>query len=327
MRWFRENFPEELQKFDEELTRAAGLPYGDTMTPPGYKPPLRLPPRGEQSARSELSAVPTRSSSPTACFASPWRVLEGRCPGIHRQPEQRSHPSTEGRPTTSSGSIPTPRKWSSRPFREGYRHDQTPEPPEVAMPVMNEQVRKARAERLLQLREEGMSPAAAWRVVDSDSKATDSSAAERTRSEIRRYRERYCVVDAPGESDGLEGGEAGGPNGSALNGAAAEVAEDVAAKPAKRCAGVAGRPCGKEISGRSPRCDDCRKEHGRLRKQRNNRNDHRRHGEERKELGIKKRQEEEERHREEERRRLQDEEAKRQAAALGSRTRGRVETH
>ena len=192
----------------------------------------------------------------------------------------------------------------------------TPEPPEVAMPVMNEQVRKARAERLLQLREEGMSPAAAWRVVDSDSKATDSSAAERTRSEIRRYRERYCVVDAPGESDGLEGGEAGGPNGSALNGAAAEVAEDVAAKPAKRCAGVAGRPCGKEISGRSPRCDDCRKEHGRLRKQRNNRNDHRRHGEERKELGIKKRQEEEERHREEERRRLQDEEAKRQAAAL-----------
>ena len=136
------------------------------------------------------------------------------------------------------------------------------------MPVMSEQVRKARAERLLQLREEGMSPAAAWRVVDSDSKATDSSAAERTRSEIRRYRERYCVVDAPGESDGLEGGEAGGPNGSALNGAAAEVAEDVAAKPAKRCAGVAGRPCGKEISGRSPRCDDCRKEHGRLRKQR-----------------------------------------------------------
>ena len=184
------------------------------------------------------------------------------------------------------------------------------------MPVMNEQVRKARAESLLQLREEGMSPAAAWRVVDSDSKATDSSAAERTRSEIRRYRERYCVVDAPGESDGLEGGEAGGPNGAALNGAAAEVAEDVAAKPAKRCAGVAGGPCGKEISGRSPRCDDCRKEHGRLRKQRNNRNDHRRHGEERKELGIKKLQEEEERHREEERRRLQDEEAKRQAAAL-----------
>ena len=120
------------------------------------------------------------------------------------------------------------------------------------MPVMSEQVHKARAERLLQLRfEERMRPTAAWRVVSPNSKAADSSAVERTRSEIRRYRERYCVVDAPGESDGLEGGEAGGPNGSALNGAAAEVAEDVAAKPAKRCAGVAGRPCGKEIGSRT----------------------------------------------------------------------------
>ena len=46
MRWFRENFPDELQKFDEELTRAAGLPYGAKMTLPGYKPLRRLPPRG-----------------------------------------------------------------------------------------------------------------------------------------------------------------------------------------------------------------------------------------------------------------------------------------
>ena len=46
IQWFHENFPEELQKFDEELTRAAGLPYGDTMTPRDYKPPRRLPPRG-----------------------------------------------------------------------------------------------------------------------------------------------------------------------------------------------------------------------------------------------------------------------------------------
>ena len=185
------------------------------------------------------------------------------------------------------------------------------------MPVMDEQVRKERAERLLQLRSEGTSPATAWRVVDPDSKAKDSRAAEQTRREIRWYRKRYGVTDAPGEDGGLEGGEAGGPNGAAPNGASADVTED-AAKPAKRCAGVADRPCGKEISGRSPRCDDCRKEHTRLRRQGENRNDHRRHGEERKERDIRKRQEEEERRLAEEQQRRQDEEAKRQADALAA---------
>lgn len=156
------------------------------------------------------------------------------------------------------------------------------------MPWMDEQVRKERAERLLQLRfEEGMSPTAAWHAVEPDSKAKDP--AELCRREIRWYRKKHCVVDAPGENGGLEGGDAGGPNGASHNGAAAEVAEDVATKPAKRCAGVEGQPCGKEISGRSQRCDDCRKEHERRRKQRNNRNDHRRHGEERKERELRKR--------------------------------------
>ena len=46
LRWFQENFPEELQRFDEERIRAIGLPYGDTMTPRGYKPPRRRLPRG-----------------------------------------------------------------------------------------------------------------------------------------------------------------------------------------------------------------------------------------------------------------------------------------
>ena len=78
MRWFRENFPEELQKFDEELTRAAGLPYGDTMTPPGYKPPLRLPPRG-RTKREKRTISRAYSIIITYCvFRFPleecWRV-------------------------------------------------------------------------------------------------------------------------------------------------------------------------------------------------------------------------------------------------------------
>ena len=133
------------------------------------------------------------------------------------------------------------------------------------MPVMSEQVRKARAEKLLQLRfEEGMSPSAAWLEVKRDSKAKAANPAELCRREIKWYREEYCVVDAPGEDDEPEDGEADGPNGAPLNGAPAEVTGDVAAEPAKatkpvkRCTGVEDRPCGKKISGRSPRCDDCR---------------------------------------------------------------------
>ena len=188
------------------------------------------------------------------------------------------------------------------------------------MPRMDEQVRKARAERLLQLRfEEGMSPADAWRVVDPDSTAKDSRAAEQTRREIREYRKKYCVVD--------ESGEDGGPNGAALNGTAAEVTGGVATKPPKRCIGVeGGPPCDKEISGRSPRCEDCRKEHERLRTQRNNRNNNRRHKEKYKEHGLWKRlatalrchlarlQEEEERCRQEAEKRRQEEEKEAQEA-------------
>ena len=142
------------------------------------------------------------------------------------------------------------------------------------MPVMKEQVRKERTEKLIQLLAEGMRPADAWRVVDPKSKAKGKSAADQTRRDIGWYRERYCVTDS-----------SAGPNGSngaaSLNGAPAEITGDVAAKPVKRCLGVEGRPCEKKITGRSPRCDDCRKEHERLRRQRNNRNDHRRHGEKR----------------------------------------------
>lgn len=177
------------------------------------------------------------------------------------------------------------------------------------MPVMNEQVRKERTEKLIQLLAEGMSPADAWRVVDPKSKAKGKSAADQTRRDIGWYRERYCVTDS-----------SAGPNGSngaaSLNGAHAEVTEDVAAKPTrptkpvKRCLGVEDKPCEKEITGRSPRCDECRKEHTRLRRQGENRNDHRRHGERRKE--------EEKERQAAERRRLQEEqeEQERQAAEL-----------
>jgi hypothetical protein len=44
--WFKKNFPEEMQKWGEEQTRAAGLPYGGTFTPRGWQPPRRRPPRG-----------------------------------------------------------------------------------------------------------------------------------------------------------------------------------------------------------------------------------------------------------------------------------------
>ena len=200
------------------------------------------------------------------------------------------------------------------------------------MPVMDERVRKARAERLLQLRAEGVSPAGAWLEVKPNYKGSEKSAADLTRREIGRYRKRYGVVDAPGEDGEPEDDEAGGPNGAAPNGAGAEVTGDVAAKPAKAtkpvklCLGVEDRPCGKEITGRSPRCDDCRKEHGKLKKKAQNQGSHRRNKEARKERRIgrqeaksrqqkeKERQEAERRRKEEERRRQQQEERERQEA-------------
>ena len=148
------------------------------------------------------------------------------------------------------------------------------------MPVMDEQMRKERAKRLLQLRfEEGMSPADAWHVVDPASKAKDSGAAELTRREIRwlRDRERRWAEALKEDRDGLE---AGGLNGALPNGTSAEVTRAAAVK---RCAGVAGRPCEKEITGRSPRCEDCRKEHTRRRRQVENRNSHLRNKEAREE--------------------------------------------
>ena len=136
------------------------------------------------------------------------------------------------------------------------------------MPVMAEQLRKERAERMWQLRfEEGLSPADVWRAVKPDNKAKDP--AELYRREIRWHRKNYGVVDAPEESR-----VASGPNlaSLAVGGMSVEVTGDTAVKPMKRCAGVADIPCGKETSGRSPRCDDCREEHERLRRQGNNRN-------------------------------------------------------
>ena len=154
------------------------------------------------------------------------------------------------------------------------------------MPVMDEQVRKERAERLLQLRfEEGLSAADAWCVVAPHNTVKDSTAAEQTRREIRRYRNRYCVVDAPGEDGGPEGGEAGGPNGASPNGTSAEVTGAAAAKPTKRvkrCLGAGDEPCGKEITGRSPRCEPCRAEHERLKRQVQNRDSNLRNKEARK---------------------------------------------
>ena len=140
------------------------------------------------------------------------------------------------------------------------------------MPVMDESLRKERAERMWQLRfEEGLSPADVWRAVKPDNKAKDP--AELYRREIRWHRKTYGVVDAPEESRVvLEGDEASDLASLAVGGPSVEVTGDTAVKPVKWCAGVADTPCGKEISGRSPRCDDCRKEHERLRRHGNNRN-------------------------------------------------------
>lgn len=205
-------------------------------------------------------------------------------------------------------------------------------------PRIEEQARKERAERLLQLRDEGVRPAAAWREVDPDYKGKDSSAAEQTRRAIREYRKKYCVVDEPGEDGGPESGAADGSDGASLNGTAAEVTGDAATKPAKLCIGVeGGPPCGKEVSGRSPRCEDCRAEHERLRKQRNNRNNNRRHKEEYKERALWKRlvaalcchlarlQEEEERCRQEAEKRRQKEEKEAQEAERRRREKVRAE--
>lgn len=193
-------------------------------------------------------------------------------------------------------------------------------PPRIA-----EQVRKARAERLLQLRSEGMSPGDAWNEVKPGNKAKDP--AEMCRRAIREYRKKYCVVDEPGEDGGPESGAAGGLAGASLNGTAAEVTGDAATGPAKLCIGIeGGPPCGKKVSGRSPRCEDCRAEHERLRKQRNNRNNNRRHKEEYKERALWKRlvaalcchlarlQEKEERCRQEAEKRRQKEEQEAQEA-------------
>ena len=203
-------------------------------------------------------------------------------------------------------------------------------------PRIEEQARKARAERLLQLRSEGMSPGDAWNEVKPGNKAKDP--AEMCRREIREYRKKYCVVDEPGEDGGLESGAAGGPDGASLNGTAAEVPWDAATKPAKLCIGVeGGPPCSKEVSGRSPRCEDCRAEHERLRKQRNNRNNNRRHKEEYKERALWKRlvaalcchlarlQEEEERCRQEAEKRRQKEEKEAQEAERRRREKARAE--
>ena len=136
------------------------------------------------------------------------------------------------------------------------------------MPVMSEQVRKARAERLLQLRfEEGMSPTAAWRVVSPNSKAADSRAAELCRREIRWHRKKYGSVDVPEESRVVRQGDEAGDQASAST-------RDAAVKPAKRCAGVEDHPCGKEIPARFTRCKECGKEHDRLRRKVDNRNYH-----------------------------------------------------
>ena len=184
-----------------------------------------------------------------------------------------------------------------------------PEPPEVAMPVMNEQVRKARAERLLQLRfEEGMRPTAAWRVVSPNSKAADSRAAELCRREIRRYRKKYGSVDVPGESRVVPKGAEAGDQASASTG-------DAAVKPAKRCVGVEDQPCGKEIPAQFTRCDDCGKEHTRLRRQVENRNAHLRSLAREREAEKKKR-EEEARQREEEKRQREEEKQRQEAEAL-----------
>jgi hypothetical protein len=198
------------------------------------------------------------------------------------------------------------------------------------MPVMDEQVRKERAEKLQQLRSEGVRPADAWHQVAPESKAANSRAAELTRREIRRYRERYGATAAPEEQPAPGGGEVGGLNGASPNGTAAEVTtEDAAAKPAgpsKLCAGVEGKPpCGKEITGRSPRCDDCRTEHERLRKQRNNRNDYRRHGVDRKERAVLRELAEEERQRQEAERKAEEERQRQEAERKAEEERQRRE--
>lgn len=123
------------------------------------------------------------------------------------------------------------------------------------MPVMSDQVREARAERLLALRfEEEMSPSAAWRKVRPTSKAGDIQAAELTRRDIRWLQSRRETADDDA------------PAVTAATAAKVALTEGAAAAlPKKRCVGVEDdNPCGRAISRRRTRCVACSTERRRI---------------------------------------------------------------
>ena len=106
---------------------------------------------------------------------------------------------------------------------------------------LTERQRLQRAHALVVHRAAGCPPAAAWRKANTGSKASEKSAAEMCRREVH-WLERWMAEhpDVP-----VPAGDWRGPS-------------------AKRCIGVADRPCGQEISRRRKRCEACAAEQRRL---------------------------------------------------------------
>ncbi len=137
-----------------------------------------------------------------------------------------------------------------------------------------------------------MGPAAAWRLANPDSTANDDSAAQLYRRELRWLRDTRAIL-GPGGEDLLLSALAGTP--SATSDQEQEPAPEAERKaesdaaPAlqkyrpKECRGVADRACAKVITTRSPRCEDCRAEHSRLKRQGDNRNNYQNNQEDRQE--------------------------------------------
>lgn len=119
---------------------------------------------------------------------------------------------------------------------------------------MTERQRLQRVRELLAHYEAGCSPAAAWRKVNPGKEASDKSAADMFRRELR-WLARWWLEEHPG---------------------APALASDWWQRP-KRCIGVDDRPCGKKIDRRQTRCTACTKEQRRKKRTDYNRNHHRSH--------------------------------------------------
>ena len=149
---------------------------------------------------------------------------------------------------------------------------------------MTYRARRARAERLLIRRIAGEEPAdKAWRVVEPNSKSTDSSAAELTRRELRWLREIQAREAEERLAQRQQFSAPFNPQFS-YQPPTPEREPEAPSEPApapkmKRCEGVAGRPCEQEVSAvrNRKRCASCAREHRRWQKRGPNRAYYRRH--------------------------------------------------